>query len=176
MARVIGDLQVATADPVTGASHPDSTLSFLRHGQPWGDDVMTTFCHYVPHFTGPASARRWTAAHPGTFMMSLGDAAELGRRHAARPSALGPHDQARPGAAGARRPVAAGPRRLLRRPAAGRGPGRGRSPGLGRARAGASCPADRRHAGHPVAPAGLRSGLRRQRTREVPGFGTMTSP
>jgi hypothetical protein len=64
MARVIGDLQAATADPVAGASHPDSTLSFLRHGQPWGDDVMTTFCHYVPHFTGPASARRWTAAHP----------------------------------------------------------------------------------------------------------------
>jgi len=57
LARVIGDLQVATADPVTGeaityrigedgaitaASHPDSALSFLRPGQPWADDVMTT--------------------------------------------------------------------------------------------------------------------------------------
>ena len=51
---------------ITGASHPDSALSFLRPGQPWGDDVMTTFCHYVPHFTGPATAQRWTAAHPGT--------------------------------------------------------------------------------------------------------------
>ena len=59
-------------------------LSFLRPGQPWGDDVMTTFCHYVLHFTGPATAQRWTAAHPGTFVMSLGDAAELARRHAAR--------------------------------------------------------------------------------------------
>jgi len=99
LARVIGDLQVATADPVTGeaityrtagdgaitgASHPDSVLSFLRPGRPWGDDVMTTFCHYVLQFTGPATARRWTAAHPGTFVMSLGDAAELARRHAAR--------------------------------------------------------------------------------------------
>ncbi len=99
LARVIGDLQVATADPVTGeaityrigedgaitgASHPGSALSFLRPGQPWGDDVMTTFCHYVLHFTGPATAQRWTAAHPGTFVMSLGDAAELARRHAAR--------------------------------------------------------------------------------------------
>jgi hypothetical protein len=45
---------------------------------------MTTFCHYVLQFTGPATAQRWTAAQPGTFVMSLGDAAELARRHAAR--------------------------------------------------------------------------------------------
>jgi hypothetical protein len=99
LAYVIGDLHVATADPVsgeaityhicpdgamTGASHPGSVLSFLRPGRPWDDDVMTTFCHYVLHFTGPASAERWTAARPGTFVFSLGDAAELARRHAAR--------------------------------------------------------------------------------------------
>ena len=99
LARVIGDLQVATADPVTGeaiayrigadgvltgASHPDAVLSFLRPGQPWDGAVITTFCHYVWHFTGPATAQQWTAAHPGTFVISLGDAAELARRHAAR--------------------------------------------------------------------------------------------
>ena len=99
LAYVIGDLHVTTADPITGeaityrigpdgaitgASHPGSALSFLRPGRPWDDDVMTSFCHYVLHFTGPASAERWTAAHPGTFVISLGDAAELARRHAAR--------------------------------------------------------------------------------------------
>ncbi len=99
LARVIGDLDVATADPVTGqaityhigedgaitgASHPDSVLSFLRPDQPWDDDVMTTFCHYVLHFTGAATAQRWTADHPGTFVISLGNAAELARRHTAR--------------------------------------------------------------------------------------------
>jgi len=99
LARVIGDLDVATADPVTGeaityhisqdgaitgASHPHAVLSFLRPDQPWDDDVMTTFCHYVLHFTGPATAQRWTADHPGTFVISLGDAAELARRHTAR--------------------------------------------------------------------------------------------
>jgi hypothetical protein len=99
LARVIGDLDVATADLVTGeaityriggdgtitaASHPHAVLSFLRPGQPWGDDVIATFCHYVLHFTGPATARHWTSAHPGTFVISLGDAAELARRHAAR--------------------------------------------------------------------------------------------
>jgi alkylmercury lyase len=99
LAHVIGDLQVTTADPVTGeaityrvgpggaitgASHPGSVLSFLHPGQPWDDEVMTAFCHYVLHFTGPASAERWVAAHPGTFVISLGDTAELARRHAAR--------------------------------------------------------------------------------------------
>ena len=99
LALVIGDLEVATTDPVTGqaityrisgdgaitgASHPDAVLSFLRPGQPWDDDVMTTFCHYVLHFTSPATAAQWTAARPGTFAISLQDAAELARRHAAR--------------------------------------------------------------------------------------------
>lgn len=99
LAHVIGDLDVATADPVSGepityhvgsdgviddASHPGSVMSFLRPDQPWDDDVMTAFCHYVLHFTGPATAERWTAARPGTFVISLGDAAELARRHAAR--------------------------------------------------------------------------------------------
>jgi hypothetical protein len=99
LALVIGDLHVATADPVTGeeisyrisrdgtvtgASHPGAVLSFLRPDQPWGDDVLTSFCHYVRHFASPASARRWSAGHPGTFVISLADAAELARRHVAR--------------------------------------------------------------------------------------------
>src|SRR5215472_8138169 len=59
LAQVIGDLQAATADPVSGetiayqiagngaitaASHPHTVLSFLRPGQPWDHEVMTTFC------------------------------------------------------------------------------------------------------------------------------------
>jgi hypothetical protein len=104
LARVIGDLQVATADPVsgeaityridadgvvTGASRPDAVLSFLRPGQPWDGAVIATFCHYILHFTGPATAQQWTAAHPGTSVLSLGDAAELARRHAAGASGAG---------------------------------------------------------------------------------------
>ena len=99
LARIIGDLDVATADPVTGeaityhisqdgaitgTSHPHAVLSFLRPDKAWDDDVQTTFCHYVLHFTSPATAQRWTAGHPGTFVLSLGDAAELARRHTAR--------------------------------------------------------------------------------------------
>jgi hypothetical protein len=99
LARVIGDLDVATADPITGqaityrirdggtitgAWHPGSALSFLRPDQPWDGNVITAFCHYVWHFTSPATAEQWTAARPGTFVLSLDEAAELARRHAAR--------------------------------------------------------------------------------------------
>jgi alkylmercury lyase len=99
LARIIGDLQVTTADPVTGeaityhigadgaitgASHPDGVLSFLRPDKPWGDDVQTTFCHYVHHFTSRSTAAQWTATHPGTFVISLDAAKELARRHTAR--------------------------------------------------------------------------------------------
>jgi len=99
LARIIGELDVATADPVTGeavtyhigrdgtisaASHPHGVLSFLRPGQPWRDDVIATFCHYVLHFASPATGQRWTAGHPGTFVISLDDATELARRHTAR--------------------------------------------------------------------------------------------
>ena len=59
-------------------------LSFLRPDKPWGDDVQTTFCHYVHHFTSRSTAERWTATHPGTFQISLADAKELARRHTAR--------------------------------------------------------------------------------------------
>jgi len=59
-------------------------LSFLRPDRPWSDDVIATFCHYVRHFTGPATAENWTAGQPGTFVISLADAAGLARRHAAR--------------------------------------------------------------------------------------------
>jgi len=98
LALVTGDLRVTTADPVTGeavtydighdgaitgASHPGSVLSFLRPDAPW-DDVLTTFCHYVLHFIGRATAEVWTAGHPGTFVISVTDAAALARRHAAR--------------------------------------------------------------------------------------------
>ena len=59
-------------------------LSFLRPDQPWDNNVMTSFCHHVRHFTSPATGQRWTAGHPGTFVLSLDDAAELARRHTAR--------------------------------------------------------------------------------------------
>jgi hypothetical protein len=80
LALIVGDMQVATDDPVTretitygidadgtitGLSHPASVLSFLRPDQPWDDNVMTTFCHYVLQFTAqhqPTNGPRSTPA------------------------------------------------------------------------------------------------------------------
>jgi alkylmercury lyase len=60
---------------------PESVvLSFLVPDGPLGEDVVTTFCHYVHFFVSPASADAWTAAHDGTFMLGLDDAFDLGRR------------------------------------------------------------------------------------------------
>ncbi len=99
LALIIGQIDVETKDPISGdtisyrigadatitdLSHRDSVLSFLRPDQPWDDNVMATFCHFVLQFTSPESARRWTADHPGTFMIDVDDAVELARRHVAR--------------------------------------------------------------------------------------------
>jgi alkylmercury lyase len=104
LARVIGDLEVATHDPATGepitysigcdgtiadTSRPDSVLSFLLPDQPWEDDVMATFCHYVLQFSGPRSAQCWIGEYPGTFTISLDQALELARRHTVRTFRLG---------------------------------------------------------------------------------------
>lgn len=43
-------------------------------------DVIKNFCHFVHFFASAAHGEHWTAEHPGTFLLSLGDAWELGRR------------------------------------------------------------------------------------------------
>jgi Alkylmercury lyase len=98
LALVVGELEVATDDLLTGdtvtyridadgtihdLSHLESVLSFLRPDAPW-DDVMTSFCHYVLQFTDADSARRWTPDHPGIFVIGLAEAQDLARRHATR--------------------------------------------------------------------------------------------
>lgn len=99
LACVIGPMAVTTTDAISGEaityrldgdgrirdlSHPESVLSFLRPDREWDDQVMAAFCHYVLHFTGPATARQWTADHPGTFVLGLDDAVELARLHTDR--------------------------------------------------------------------------------------------
>ena len=87
---------VRSKDPVTGAlieldvdvdaavrnlSHEGLVLSF-REPPPEGltDEVQKAFCHYVHFFESEASAQRWVGEHPGTFVMSVAEGAELARR------------------------------------------------------------------------------------------------
>jgi alkylmercury lyase len=96
LAQIVGTLDVATDDPVSGdtityqiaadgrvthLSHPDTALSFLKPNRMWDDNVMATFCHYVLQFASSESAHSWTAKHPDTFTIRFDDAQELARRH-----------------------------------------------------------------------------------------------
>lgn len=99
LARIVGPMTVATDDPESGEtiayrlgsdgaiselSHPSSVLSFLQPDRGWDDHVMATFCHYVLHFSGPETARRWSDRHEGTFVLDLDTGLELARRHVER--------------------------------------------------------------------------------------------
>ncbi len=101
--RILGEsAEVASPDPETGeivrlsisperieSAEPRGALvSFLSPAA--GDfdrsaaNVMAKFCHYVFFFATRESGERWAARHRGTFLYSLEEAFELGRRLAAK--------------------------------------------------------------------------------------------
>ncbi len=56
------------------------TVSFLVPGKGvFQEDIVTSFCHFVHFFADPVAAQRWTAARPGTFLLSLEDAFRVGQ-------------------------------------------------------------------------------------------------
>jgi alkylmercury lyase len=77
-----------TAQPVSLTVTPDgvrdlapagAVVSFLVPTRPW-DDVIASFCHSVLYFAAEEAGRRWRATHPGTFLLSVEQAFEVGRR------------------------------------------------------------------------------------------------
>ena len=97
IAPIAGSARVETTDPVSGEAisyvvdsdgivdaDPAHVVSFLERTARWNEDVLGSFCHYVLHFTSRETGERWVAQHPDTFLLSLPQAAELGRRHARR--------------------------------------------------------------------------------------------
>jgi hypothetical protein len=54
------------------------------HGHPsaidFDENVILNFCSYVHFFTSPTSGSQWIAEHPATFLLSLEEAFDLGRR------------------------------------------------------------------------------------------------
>jgi alkylmercury lyase len=57
-----------------------TVVSMLEPREDMLADVVTRLCHYIHFFASEASGRAWTAQHPGTVLLSLEDAFELGRR------------------------------------------------------------------------------------------------
>jgi hypothetical protein len=42
--------------------------------------VIQGFCHFVHFFVSEVAGKTWTERHPGTFLLSLAEAFELGRK------------------------------------------------------------------------------------------------
>jgi alkylmercury lyase len=64
---------------VERSSHTDVAVSFLLPDRTFDADVIQSFCHYVHFFASRDAGASWTSTHPGTFLLSLEDAFELGR-------------------------------------------------------------------------------------------------
>lgn len=70
---------VVRPDGVAETSHPQAVVSFLVPSTLFDADVIQSFCHFVHFFASREAGESWTAKHPGTFLLSLEDAFELGR-------------------------------------------------------------------------------------------------
>jgi alkylmercury lyase len=79
---VTGNLITLTVTPagVTGTSHPEAVVSFLTPGGTFNSQVIESFCHFVHLFASRQAGEAWAAAHPGTFLLTLGEAAGLADR------------------------------------------------------------------------------------------------
>jgi len=56
-----------------------SVVSFLLPDRAFDADVIQSFCHFVYFFASREAGEAWTSEHPGTFLLSLEEAFELGR-------------------------------------------------------------------------------------------------
>jgi len=69
-----------TPEGPTEISHPDAVVSFLPPGGPFDSGVIESFCHFVHFFASRQAGEQWAAGHPGTFLLTLGEAADLAAR------------------------------------------------------------------------------------------------
>ena len=65
---------------IVEASHPSAVVSFLTPDRDFDAEVIQTFCHFVHLFASGEPGERWTADHPGTYLLTLEEAFELGRQ------------------------------------------------------------------------------------------------
>ena len=70
-----------TPHGVESAEPAGLSLSFLLpDAEAMNANVITSFCHYVHFFSSRKAAKPWLHEHPETFLLSLADAYEFGRR------------------------------------------------------------------------------------------------
>lgn len=71
---------MVTPEGIEDLSPEGAVVSFLMPDEPWDHDVIQGFCHYVLFFASRESGQQWLTKHPGTFLVSVDDAFEVGRR------------------------------------------------------------------------------------------------
>ena len=55
-------------------------MSFLMPDGRFDSGVIASFCHFVYFFASRRAGEQWAAGHPGTFLLTLGEAADLAAR------------------------------------------------------------------------------------------------
>jgi alkylmercury lyase len=70
---------VVSPQRIQTTSHPEAVVSFLAPERDFDADDVQSFCHFVHFFSSRPAGEAWTAQHPGTFLLSLEEAFELGR-------------------------------------------------------------------------------------------------
>ncbi len=73
-------------DGVGAVSPPETVVSFLlpeacADEACRGQNLISSFCHFVLFFASEDAGRQWVSEHSGTFLLSVEEAFELGRRH-----------------------------------------------------------------------------------------------
>jgi alkylmercury lyase len=59
---------------------PEATVvSMLSPAEAFDQRVIMSFCHFVHFFPSPEDGAEWIAQHPGTFLLTVPEAHELGR-------------------------------------------------------------------------------------------------
>lgn len=64
----------------TEVTPPEAVLSFLVPGSAFGDNTIESFWAFIHYFASGDAAAEWTKQHPGTFVISIEDGFDIGRR------------------------------------------------------------------------------------------------
>jgi alkylmercury lyase len=78
---VSGDPVRLTVSPARVESLIPATtaVSMLVPRRAFDADVVTSFCHFIHFFSSAREAELWTERHPGTFVLTVEQAFELGQ-------------------------------------------------------------------------------------------------
>jgi len=68
-----------TPDRVARTAPESAVMSILDPPEDIQEDIVSKFCHHVFFFASAAAGGQWTDGNPGTRLMSIPDAFELGR-------------------------------------------------------------------------------------------------